>query len=165
MKSFFAKRMSIVLLLVCMFFALAGTAQAQEKSGVFGPGGTSANEGPFEFEYEGGVKIIFNEIKQSQRFPDYFYVSFTCISQEDMMLKISSKDGIAYDNRGNEFVAYPETWIGNVETSERRIIGGVPTEFLFHFHKRNLQVADLFARIDLNIMGKVITIRNVPTTK
>lgn len=164
MKSFFAKRMSIVLLLVCMFFALAGTAQAQEKSGVFGPGGTSANEGPFEFEFDGGVKVVFQEIKESSNSKSYFFVAFTVTSPEDIVFKISKANCIAYDNVGNEF-NYDGMWIGNKDVSERLIIGGVPTRFGFQFYKSNKALAEIYSRIDVNIMGKVVTMRNIPSTK
>lgn len=164
MKSFLAKRMSIVLLLVCMFFALAGTAQAQEKSGVFGSGGTSANEGPFEFEFDGGVKVVFQEIKEGSNNKSYFYVAFMVTSAEDTLFKLSKDNCIVYDNKGNEF-NYDNRWIGNKQTSERLIIGGVPTQFGFWFYKDKKELAEIYSRIDVNIMGKVVTMRNIPSTK
>jgi hypothetical protein len=147
-----------------MFFALAGTAQAQEKSGVFGSGGTSANEGPFEFEFDGGVKVVFDKLKIGGWQNGYFYVAFIVTSPEDMIFKISKENCIAYDNKGNEFY-YNNRWIGNRETSERRIIGGVPTSFGFYFDRNGIELAEIYSRIDVNIMGKVVTMRNVPSTK
>ena len=164
MKRFFAKKMSVALLLVSLFFSLAGMLQAQEKSGVFGSGGTSANEGPFEFEFDGGVKVVFQEIKENSNSKSYFFVEFTVTSPEDIVFKISKANCIAYDSVGNEF-NYDGMWIGNKDVSERLIIGGVPTRFGFQFYKSNKALAEIYSRIDVNIMEKVITMRNVPSTK
>ena len=139
-------------------------ATAQEKTGVFGSGGGNSDGGPFEFEV-GGVDIKFQEIKPLVAYETYLRVSFIAISKEDLIFKISKEGCRAYDNKGNE-CDYDDVWIGNKKTYERQIIGGVPTEFgfLFRIGKGN-EIAELYPRIDVNIMGKPITLRNVPSSK
>lgn len=157
---------SVRMLLAVAVFSLALVcsqgATAQEKTGVFGSGGGNSDGGPFEFEV-GGVDIKFQEIKQDPSNSSAFYVSFKATSKEDMIFKISRDGCRAYDNRGNE-CDYYGLWIGNKSTYERQIIGGVPTEFGFLFHRGN-EIAELYPRIDVNIMGKPITLRNVPSSK
>lgn len=165
MRILVPKKIGVTVLLLCTFLALTGTVLAQEKSGVFESAGTKVNEGPFEFDFDGGVKVVFQELKQGRKsYEHIFSISFLVTSPEDITFKISKDNCVAYDNKGNEFYFY-DKWIGNQETYERRIIGDVPTKFGFWFRKDNHELAEIYSRIDVNIMGKVITMRNVPSTK
>ncbi|MDI9388654.1 MAG: hypothetical protein QM441_05410 [Synergistota bacterium] len=163
MRSFTVKRAAVVLTIMIVALAWLGTAWAQD-TGVFGSGGSGTGDGPFEFDFDGGVKVVFQELKEGGSSNYYFNVIFTVTSPEDMLFKISKANCIAYDNRGNEY-NYDDLWIGNKDISERLIIGGVPTQFGFWFRKGSHTLADVYSRIDVNILDKVVTLRNVPSTK
>lgn len=163
MRFFNAKRAAVVFTIMIVALAWLGTAWAQD-TGVFEPVSGKTGDGPLEFDFDGGVKVVFKELKASTKDERYFYVDFTVISPEDMIFKISKSNCVAYDNKGNEY-NYNDLWIGNKDTSERRIIGGVPTSFGFWFYGNNHKLADIYSRVDVNIMDKVVTLRNVPSTK
>ncbi len=160
---FFLKRTSAALALLLMALTWSGVALAQD-TGVFEPVAGKVGDGPFEFDFDDGVKVVFNELKEGGYSNYYINVIFTVTSPEDMVFKISKANCIAYDNRGNEY-NYEDLWIGNKDKSERLIIGGVPTRFGFWFKKGSHELADIYSRVDVNILDKVVTLRNVPSTK
>ena len=142
MRFFTAKRAGVALTLLIVAVTWLGTAWAQD-TGVFGSGGSAASEGPFEFDLDGGIKVVFQGITQGD---GIFYVAFIVTSPEDTVFKISGNGRIAYDNVGNEynFQSYNGLWIGNKSTSERLIIGGVPTGFSFKFDRGKSKLADVY---------------------
>lgn len=162
LKRSFTGWTGIIAALIFAVLAWPGPAWA-DNPGSNSAGGGKLAPGPFEFELDGGLKVEFRELRES-RDTYYFNIEFTVTPPDDMMFKIARDKCVAYDDRGNEYT-YVALWIGNKETTERFIIAGVPTSFGFSFHKGNDTLANTYARIDVNIMGKVITLRNVPATR
>jgi len=157
----------IAFLALCAFFLLAPIASA--STGVFSS--SDGVDGPLEFELEGGVKVVFKEIKQIEAdYKKLIAVVVTFVSPEDRIIKVSPDGCVAFDDRGNRFEVnfynkVPAIWIGNERTTERMIIQDVPTDVTFAFLNREVPLAKSFARIDLNLMGTMVTLRNAPSTK
>ena len=170
MGVFRGKKFCMVFMVVCMLFSLAGTLYAHE-SGVFGAGGGSKKEGPFEFEFEGGLKVVFESLTQSSSDNRVLVLTLVAKSEEDMSIKLNREGCVAFDNAGNQLaLAYDALWIGNHSSGsykflERMIIEGVPTKIAFRFDKGNYEITELYPRIDINVMGKVLTMRSVPAKK
>ena len=138
------------------------------STGVFG---SSESEGAQEFELDGGVKVVFNEIKHERfKYENLVLVVATVTSPEDRIIKVSDDGCVAFDNQGNQFKLFyyddkPTIFIGNKWTSERMIIRDVPTNISFGFWQGDVELAKVFARVDLNLLGTMVTFRNVPSTK
>ena len=159
---------------LCLLFCFVSVSSASTSTGVFG---SSESEGAQEFELDRGAKVSLKEIRQVSRgFPyvgkkNLILVVATVISPEDQIIKASFEDCAAFDNLGNRFGLYiyqdekPAIWIGNEWTTERMIIRDVPTNISFGFWQGNVDLAKAFARVDLNLLGTMVTFRNVPSTK
>lgn len=139
------------------------------SAGVFGSSGGA--DGALEFELEGGVRVTFKEVKEIKANTyNRIGVIVTFVSAKDQIIKVSSDGCVAFDDQGNRFEIYffaskPGIWIGNERVTERMVIRDVPTDVTFAFGESRVPLAKSFARIDLNLMGTMVTLRNVPSTK
>jgi hypothetical protein len=92
---------------------------------------------------------------------------FNITSDEDATVSVNGNDIVLYDFEGRQFFRSSYTsltpWIGNIQTNQREIIGGVPTRITFWFDaSRDYKFADKFPKMIVNIQGQELTFRDVP---
>jgi hypothetical protein len=112
-----AKKAALIGAMVILSASMAWGAPSALVGGDPGKGDPS-----LEREIEGGVKITLQEISKEG---EYTWFKYIVLSEEDINIRVDA--GELFDNSGNMFSASATIFIGNQNTSQREIIGGVPT--------------------------------------
>ncbi|MDR2176341.1 MAG: hypothetical protein LBO82_10465 [Synergistaceae bacterium] len=127
-------------------------------------GGEQKSDASLEREIEGGIKVTLQGAYHQDKSVGVKYV---VLSEKDVIVKIEAENdnGALFDNHGNQFTSHNyETRIGNNRTQEREIIGGVPTEiFVLYQVGEKYAMPEKFARVSVNVNGKKLTFRGVPS--
>jgi hypothetical protein len=145
-------------LVLAVVILMVSAAWGAPKDSALVGGGQKGNAS-LEREVEGGIKITLQEISIDG---EYTWFKYIAMSEGDTKIRIDA--GELFDNNGNMFSANATIFIGNQNTSQREIIGGVPTRVWLRYKLGEKYVAEHFARISVFFNKENLTFRDVPGT-